>query len=104
MLNKIHPFFSYSAILQILVDAPCTNDRLSLHENENNIFKGNKIKQRIQLPETQSAILAHSLRLLKPGGSVMYSTTTLSPVQNDGVVNMALRQAFLEHNISCTIM
>lgn len=61
------------------------------------------MKERLRLPELQSAILENSLRLLKPGGSLVYSTCSLSPVQNDGVVHMALSNVFKEHGITTTI-
>jgi hypothetical protein len=43
--------------LQILVDVPCTTDRLSLHENDNNIFKPGRLKERLQIPEIQAELL-----------------------------------------------
>ncbi|XP_014206934.2 5-methylcytosine rRNA methyltransferase NSUN4 [Copidosoma floridanum] len=84
---------------KILVDVPCTTDRHVLHEFDNNIFKGSRIKERLRLPELQSEILVNALKLAIPGGTVVYSTCTLSPIQNDGVVQMALKKAFEEHNV-----
>lgn len=89
--------------LQILLDVPCSNDRLSCNQNENSLFRPDRIKERLQLPELQSSLLLHGLRLLRPGGSLVYSTCSLSPIQNDGVVNMALTKAFIEHQITVTI-
>ena len=42
---------------KVLVDVPCTNDRHSVMEDDNNIFKPQRMKERINLPETQSALL-----------------------------------------------
>lgn len=42
---------------QILVDVPCTNDRHSLENNENNMFKPTRAKERLKLPEIQADIL-----------------------------------------------
>lgn len=70
---------------------PCTTDRHSLKDNENNIFRSNRIKERLKLPELQSELLSCGLKLLKPGGVLVYSTCSLSPIQNDGVVHMALK-------------
>lgn len=72
-------------------------------ENDNNIFKPDRVKERLRLPEHQAAILSNCIRLLKPGGSLVYSTCSLSPVQNDGVVHMALSRVFTEFNITATI-
>lgn len=32
------------------------------------------------------------VRACKPGGTIVYSTCSLSPIQNDGVVHMAIKQ------------
>ncbi|XP_023298918.2 5-methylcytosine rRNA methyltransferase NSUN4 [Lucilia cuprina] len=93
----------YGTYDKILVDVPCTTDRHSLMENDNNIFKPTRIKERLRIPELQAGILENCLRLLKPGGSLVYSTCSLSPVQNDGVVHMALQKVFHEHGLTCTI-
>lgn len=67
------------------------------------MFKSNRVKERLRIPEIQSQILIQCLQLLKPGGSLVYSTCSLSPVQNDGVVHMALSRAFSEFHITATI-
>ena len=93
----------YNSYDKILVDVPCTADRHSLMQNDNNIFKPTRVKERLRLPELQAAILTNCLRMLRPGGTLVYATCSLSPVQNDGVVHMALQQAFNEHGITTTI-
>lgn len=93
----------HSNSFKILVDVPCTTDRHALMEDDNNIFKPTRLKERLQIPELQSAILSNCIKLLRPGGSLVYSTCSLSPVQNDGVVHMALSRVFAEFNISVTI-
>jgi len=81
---------------RVLCDVECTTDRHSLHEPEGNWFKPAFQKLRIQLPERQSAVLQSSLKCLKVGGSLVYSTCSLSPVQNDGVVYDALRRVWAD--------
>ncbi|XP_026476433.1 5-methylcytosine rRNA methyltransferase NSUN4-like [Ctenocephalides felis] len=93
----------YDSYDKVLVDVPCTTDRHSVNNDDNNIFKPTRIKERLRIPELQSQILSNCLRLVKPGGTVVYSTCSLSPVQNDGVVHLALRQAFENHNIEACI-
>lgn len=93
----------YGTYDKILVDVPCTTDRHSLVEDDNNIFKPTRIKERLRIPELQSGILANCLRLLKPGGCLVYSTCSLSPVQNDGVVHMALQKLFNEYGLTFII-
>lgn len=79
---------------KILVDVPCTVDRHSVTENDNNIFKNTRIKERVKLPELQTRLLSSALKAVKVGGTVVYSTCSLSPVQNDGVVHMAIRNVW----------
>ncbi|XP_044595753.1 5-methylcytosine rRNA methyltransferase NSUN4 isoform X2 [Cotesia glomerata] len=81
---------------KILVDVPCTTDRLNLHTEENNLFKPSRIKERLLLPELQTEILLQALKIMPVGGTVVYSTCSLSPIQNDGVVQMALKKCWEE--------
>ncbi|KAL2722227.1 5-methylcytosine rRNA methyltransferase nsun-4 isoform X1 [Vespula squamosa] len=83
---------------KILVDVPCTTDRHVLHENDNNIFKPTRIKERLRLPEIQANILFNALKLVTVGGTVVYSTCSLSPIQNDGVIQMTLKRIWEESN------
>lgn len=57
VLQQDARFLSLQNFNKILVDVPCTNDRLSVRENENNWFKSSRTKERIQLPEVQAQIL-----------------------------------------------
>lgn len=43
--------------LKVLVDAPCTTDRLSLSVDENNIFSVNMTTERLNLPILQTKLL-----------------------------------------------
>ncbi|KAF5270680.1 hypothetical protein FQA39_LY01418 [Lamprigera yunnana] len=88
---------------RILVDVPCTTDRLSVKENDNNIFKPARIKERLKLPEIQCDLLTNALKLVKKNGVVVYSTCSLSPIQNDGVVHMALKRIWEETNMEFVI-
>ncbi|XP_011883365.1 PREDICTED: 5-methylcytosine rRNA methyltransferase NSUN4 isoform X2 [Vollenhovia emeryi] len=83
---------------KILVDVPCTTDRHVLHSEENNIFKSQRVRERLKIPELQAAILTNALKIISVGGTVVYSTCSLSPIQNDGVVGMALKKAWEETN------
>lgn len=93
----------FEAYDKILVDVPCTTDRHAVNIDDNNIFKSTRIKERLRMPELQAGILQNCIRLLKPGGSLVYSTCSLSPIQNDGVVHMALSNVFKDHGITMTI-
>ncbi|CAH2233465.1 jg7904 [Pararge aegeria aegeria] len=88
---------------KVLVDVPCTTDRHSVMEDENNIFRADRLKERLRIPELQSQLLLNALRVVKVGGAVVYSTCSLSPAQNDGVVHSALKMAFQSNGIIATI-
>lgn len=75
---------------KVLVDAPCTTDRLSVNVDENNIFSTSMTTERLNLPQLQTKLLINGLRSVRRGGSVVYSTCSLSPVQNEVVVENAL--------------
>ncbi|KAB1268647.1 5-methylcytosine rRNA methyltransferase NSUN4 [Camelus dromedarius] len=75
---------------RVLVDVPCTTDRHSLHEEENNIFQRSRKKERQMLPMLQVQLLAAGLLATKPGGHVVYSTCSLSHLQNEYVVQGAI--------------
>jgi len=93
----------FEAYDKVLVDVPCTIDRHSANEDDNSIFKPSRMKERIQLPELQAEILCAGIRACKPGGTIVYSTCSLSPIQNDGVVYMALKQLKEENNIKVVV-
>ncbi|XP_046918583.2 5-methylcytosine rRNA methyltransferase l(2)10685 [Dermatophagoides farinae] len=82
----------YDRFDKILVDVPCTNDRHAIYVNENNIFSTRRMNERILIPNKQLDILCEALKSVKIGGTVVYSTCSLSPIQNDGVVHMALKR------------
>lgn len=83
---------------KILVDVPCSNDRNSVESLDNNLFKRTRAEERLGLPQTQSTILSSALKSIRVGGSLVYSTCTLSPVENDGVVQQALTQLKVENH------
>jgi 16S rRNA (cytosine967-C5)-methyltransferase len=78
---------------RILVDAPCSNTGV--------IRRRVDLRWRIRESEiarlraTQLELLADALRRLKPGGTLVYSTCSLEPEENNGVI-----RRFLELNPS----
>ncbi|VBB32388.1 unnamed protein product [Acanthocheilonema viteae] len=112
---------------RILVDVPCTSDRLSVNRDDGNLYSTQLTEQRLNLPQVQTRMLVidnfkscrniakynpesfiytasmsmfvdlqynryinysmhNALRSVRVGGCIVYSTCTLSPVQNDGVI------------------
>ena len=81
---------------KILVDVPCSNDRTSVESVENNLFNRTRIEERLAISTRQCDILVSALKSIRPNGSVVYSTCTMSPVENDGVVQKALARLQIE--------
>lgn len=88
---------------RVLVDVPCTTDRHSLHEEENNIFQRSRKKERQMLPMLQVQLLAAGLLATKPGGHVVYSTCSLSHLQNEYVVQGAIELLANQYNIKVQV-
>ncbi|MCR4336654.1 MAG: RsmB/NOP family class I SAM-dependent RNA methyltransferase [Candidatus Omnitrophica bacterium] len=76
---------------KILVDAPCsTEGRFSCHDAKSfGYWSLRKIKEMVH---KQKGLLLHATRLLKPGGTLVYSTCTFAPEENEGVVDWVLRK------------
>ncbi|XP_050817800.1 5-methylcytosine rRNA methyltransferase NSUN4 isoform X1 [Gopherus flavomarginatus] len=85
---------------RVLVDVPCTTDRHSVMEEDNNIFSRMRLKERQMLPMLQMQLLLAGLLAARPGGEVVYSTCSLSQLQNEYVVERAVEVAETEYNIS----
>ncbi|XP_026709148.1 5-methylcytosine rRNA methyltransferase NSUN4 [Athene cunicularia] len=85
---------------KVLVDVPCTTDRHSVMEEENNIFHKRRTKERQMLPMLQLQLLMAGILATKPGGKVVYSTCSLSPLQNEHVIERAVEIAETQFNIS----
>lgn len=86
----------YGVYDRVLCDVPCFADRHSVVSDDQNIFAPKLARRRLEQAEEQCNLLKAGLTYLKPGGSLVYATCTLSPVQNEGVVNMALTQLWQE--------
>ncbi|KAI4886041.1 hypothetical protein NFI96_028421, partial [Prochilodus magdalenae] len=88
---------------KVLVDVPCTTDRHSLMEEDNNIFKRSRTKERQKLPLLQMELLLAGIQATRPGGDVLYSTCSLSQLQNQCVVEQAISVAQQEMNITVQV-
>lgn len=69
----------------ILLDAPCSSERHVI-QSEAALAKWTPARTRF-LSQRQWSLLSAAFLLLKPGGSLVYVTCSVSPEENDGVVN-----------------
>ena len=80
----------------ILLDVPCSNTGVIRRKADVRwTFSQKKIKE---LVEIQYQILEKSSTLLKPGGRIIYSTCSICPEENTGVV-----KRFIENHPKFTI-
>ncbi len=75
---------------RVLVDAPCsTEGRFRTHDPETTAYwSARKIRE---MKSKQVKLLWAGIQALKPGGTLVYSTCTFAPEENESVVAKALR-------------
>ncbi|RMZ83233.1 hypothetical protein DV738_g1238, partial [Chaetothyriales sp. CBS 135597] len=85
---------------RVLVDAPCSSERHIIHAHAKKAAAGQIADEMVNwkptpsaLAKTQLALLKTALRAVKVGGKVVYATCSLSPEENDGVVDKYLQAA-----------
>ncbi len=83
--GRTHPsFFDL-----ILLDAPCSSERHLLHSGLLGQWKKSRTRQ---LAIKQFSLLSSAFFALKPGGILIYMTCSISPLENDAVVEKLLRR------------
>lgn len=75
---------------RILVDAPCSGERHLLQNYEE--LKQWSPGRSKNLAVRQYALLASALAVVKAGGRIVYSTCSISPVENDAVIRRLLKK------------
>ena len=73
---------------RILLDAPCSSEQHLLEIDQEQADW--KISRTKQLAMRQYSLLCSALLALKPGGTLVYCTCSISPLENDGVVERLL--------------
>lgn len=74
---------------QVLLDAPCTGSgTVTLHDEHAARYLTPELASRVE--RSQRALLDRGLTVLKAGGSLVYSTCSILPRENEDVVEWAL--------------
>lgn len=73
---------------RILLDAPCSGER-HLIKNPKELEKWS-LKRSLRLSKQQYALLCSGLLALRPGGKLLYSTCSISPYENERVMERLL--------------
>ena len=78
----------------ILLDAPCSGSgTINIEEIKKDIFSKERLKK---ITDRQEALLKKALKLVKPGGLVVYSTCSILKNENEMVLNKVQKQIALE--------
>lgn len=75
---------------KILVDAPCSGE--GMFRKTPTIMKNWEQYGVEYYNKLQKEILPYAVRMLKPGGCLLYSTCTFSPEEDEGTINWLLNQ------------
>ena len=76
---------------RVLVDAPCSAE--GTLRRKHGKPRGQTAKFRRQAPRRQEALLRRAIALTRPGGTVLYSTCTFAPEENEAIVDRVLKDA-----------
>ncbi len=75
---------------KILLDAPCSGEgMMTLDSNKD--FASWSVAHIKRLQQLQRKLIVQAWHLLKPGGTLVYSTCTMAPEENEAVVDYLLR-------------
>ena len=78
---------------KILLDAPCSGEGLmSLNLSDASLFDSWSVAHIRRLSDLQKRLILEAWRLLKPDGTLVYSTCTMAPEENEAVVDWLLRR------------
>ena len=83
LAGKFPAFFD-----KILIDAPCSGE--GMFRKNPGMMKDWETYGPKHYGDLQRSIVPHALRMLKPGGMLLYSTCTFSPEENEGSVKFML--------------
>eukprot|EP01042_Synura_sphagnicola_P004471 gene4471-5670_t len=76
---------------RILCDVPCSGD--GTFRKQPHLWRLFRPRVAIELHTLQLSIARAALRLLRPGGRMVYSTCSLNPIENEAVVAALLRES-----------
>lgn len=76
---------------RVLVDAPCTGQGMA--RKDITVLDRWSLKRSLGLQRLQRSLLRRGTELVKPGGTVVYSTCTFAPEENEAVVSWVADRA-----------
>lgn len=76
---------------RILVDAPCSSEG-RFHLKNKKTYAYWSVRKIKEMQKKQKGLLHNAVRMLKPAGTLVYSTCTFAPEENEAVVNWILKK------------
>ncbi|GAC1386770.1 MAG: RsmB/NOP family class I SAM-dependent RNA methyltransferase [Candidatus Saccharimonadales bacterium] len=76
---------------KILLDAPCSGEGMMQLQRQH-AFDGWSVAHIRRLQQVQRRLIVSTWQLLRPGGTLVYSTCTMAPEENELVVDYLLRK------------
>ena len=80
---------------KVLIDAPCSGE--GMFRKDPAVIKTWEEERPEYFAKLQKDILKNGVRMLRPGGKLLYSTCTFAPVENEGSISWILEQLSLIH-------
>ena len=78
----------------VLADVPCSGEGTFRRIDERSVYR--ETQDKALLPELQKKILTRGYQVLRKGGTLLYSTCTYNPEENEGVVSHLLESSDAE--------
>ena len=76
---------------KILLDAPCSGEGMMTIDNDKD-FASWSVAHIKRLQQLQKRMIQQAWYLLRPGGTLVYSTCTMAPEENEAVIDFLLRR------------
>jgi NOL1/NOP2/sun family putative RNA methylase len=76
---------------KILLDAPCSGEGMMNYQSDKD-FATWSVAHIKRLQQLQKRLITQAWQLLKPGGTLVYSTCTMAPEENEAVIDYLLRK------------
>ncbi|AYU81804.1 NOL1/NOP2/sun family, putative [Leishmania donovani] len=91
-------WYDPGAFSRVLVDAPCSSERHLLQQSGGSPLSLREWSEETtaQLAALQRMLLQRAIETCRVGGRIVYSTCSISPLENDGVVSEVLQRTRCE--------